>query len=94
MQENYFFKLSKYQKQIEDLVLNNDTFIQPPNRRNEVIGWVKNGLRDFSISRVNVDWGVRIQKDPAHTVYVWFDALNGKNPDLFEIYFILAGRSF
>ncbi|GMH38713.1 hypothetical protein BSKO_06597 [Bryopsis sp. KO-2023] len=82
-EENYFFRLSKYQKEIGELVINNDKFIQPASRRNEVAGWVKDGLRDFSISRVNVDWGVRIREDPKHTVYVWFDALTGYLSGLF-----------
>lgn len=51
--------------------------MQPPSRRNEVLGWVKEGVRDFSISRSNVDWGIRMPQDAEHTVYVWFDALNG-----------------
>ena len=51
--------------------------MQPPARRNEVLGWVKEGLRDFSISRAAVSWGISIPQDPAQTVYVWFDALLG-----------------
>ena len=52
-------------------------FVQPAARRNEVLGWVKEGLRDFSISRAAVAWGIPIPQDPAQTVYVWFDALLG-----------------
>ena len=59
-------------------------FVQPAARRNEVLGWVKEGLRDFSISRAAVAWGIPIPQDPAQTVYVWFDALlgymSGENP--------------
>lgn len=50
---------------------------QPTSRRNEVLGWVKEGVRDFSISRSAVSWGIPMAQDPEHTVYVWFDALNG-----------------
>ena len=46
-------------------------------RRNEVLGWVKEGARDFSISRAAVEWGIPISRDPKQTVYVWFDALTG-----------------
>ena len=52
-------------------------FVQPESRRNEVLGWVRSGVRDFSISRAAVDWGIPIPRDPKQTVYVWFDALNG-----------------
>lgn len=52
-------------------------FVQPAARRNEVLGWVKSGLRDFSISRAAVAWGIPIPRDPSQTVYVWFDALLG-----------------
>eukprot|EP00884_Botryococcus_braunii_P015757 jgi/Botrbrau1/2865/Bobra.0036s0010.1 len=76
-EENYFFALSKYQKQIEDLLEKEAGFVQPAARRNEVLGWVKSGLRDFSISRAAVAWGIPIPRDPSQTVYVWFDALLG-----------------
>lgn len=52
-------------------------FVQPASRRNEVLGWVQEGLRDFSISRAAVSWGIPIPRDPSQTVYVWFDALLG-----------------
>ncbi len=51
--------------------------MQPAARRNEVLGWVRSGLRDFSISRAAVSWGIPIPRDPSQTVYVWFDALFG-----------------
>jgi len=73
---NYFFRLSKYQRQIEELIAETD-FVQPLSRRNEVLQWVKEGLRDFSISRAAVEWGIPIPRDPKQTVYVWFDALTG-----------------
>lgn len=76
-EENYFFALSKYQAQLETLLTDHPGFVSPEARRNEVMGWVKEGLRDFSISRAAVAWGIPIPRDPAQTVYVWFDALNG-----------------
>ena len=75
-EENLFFKLSKYQSQIEDLV-NNPSFIEPKERRNEIINFVKRGLQDFSISRTNVSWGISVPDTENHTFYVWFDALLG-----------------
>ncbi|KAL4424484.1 hypothetical protein ABPG77_006793 [Micractinium sp. CCAP 211/92] len=75
-EENYFFALSKYQAQLEELCSSPD-FVQPESRRNEVLGWVKQGVRDFSISRAAVEWGIPVPRDPKQTVYVWFDALNG-----------------
>lgn len=76
-EENYFFRLSKYQKELEDLVIQRSNFVEPSYRRNEVAEWVKEGARDFSISRSAVKWGIPLPQDPGHTVYVWFDALNG-----------------
>lgn len=76
-EENYFFRLSKYQGALEKLYSENPDFIQPESRRNEVINFVKQGLQDFSISRINLDWGFPIPSDPRHTIYVWFDALLG-----------------
>ncbi len=72
---NYFFKLSRYQAQLEALYAEQPQFIQPSSRRNEVLNFVKQGLRDFSISRVQVSWGIPMPIDPDHTIYVWFDAL-------------------
>lgn len=77
-EKNYFFALSKYQKDVEKLLeSDNGYFVAPDSRRNEVLGWVKEGLRDFSISRAAVSWGIPVPKDPEQTVYVWFDALLG-----------------
>lgn len=83
-EENYFFKLSKYQQQLETLYQENPEFIQPETRRNEVLSFVSQGLKDFSISRVNLDWGFPIPTDPKHTIYVWFDALLGYITPLLE----------
>lgn len=76
-EDNFFFALSKYQKSLEGLLSSNSKFVQPNFRLNEVIGWVKDGLRDFSISRAAVDWGIPVPTDNKQTIYVWFDALLG-----------------
>ncbi len=75
-EENLFFRLSKYQSQIEDLI-KDPSFIQPKERRNEIINFVSKGLKDFSISRTNVSWGIPVPDTKSHTFYVWFDALLG-----------------
>jgi methionyl-tRNA synthetase len=74
-EDNYFFKLSAYQDRLLELFEANPQFIQPDTRRNEVLSFVKSGLRDLSISRSNVKWGIPLPFDDSHTVYVWFDAL-------------------
>jgi methionyl-tRNA synthetase len=76
-ESNYFFRLSKYQQQLEALYAERPDFILPNSRRNEVLKFVAQGLQDFSISRVNVDWGIPLPTDPQQTIYVWFDALLG-----------------
>ncbi|XP_068331291.1 methionine--tRNA ligase, chloroplastic/mitochondrial-like [Pyrus communis] len=76
-EDNYFFALSKYQKSLEETLATKPNFVQPSFRLNEVQGWVKNGLRDFSISRALVDWGIPVPNDSKQTIYVWFDALLG-----------------
>ncbi len=77
-EENYFFKLTKYQKQLEDLIESNELKIIPENRKNEVLTFVKQGLEDFSISRSNRrarGVGVPVPGDNSQKIYVWFDAL-------------------
>jgi methionyl-tRNA synthetase len=76
-EENYFFRLSNYQAKLEALYRDQVDFIQPESRRNEVLNFVSQGLRDFSISRINLDWGFPVPNDAKHTLYVWFDALLG-----------------
>lgn len=76
-EQNYFFRLSRYQEALEQLYAERPEFIQPETRRNEVLNFVKQGLQDFSISRINLDWGFPVPTDPDHTLYVWFDALLG-----------------
>ena len=67
----------RYQKQIEQLLAENPGFIRPESRRNEVLGWVKSGLQDFSLSRAKVEWGIKVPWDPSQTIYVWTEALMG-----------------
>ncbi len=77
-QENYFFALSKYQNKLEKYIADNPEFISPDYRRNEVLGWIKEGLRDFPISRVGLEWGIPVPGDSkGQKIYVWFDALLG-----------------
>lgn len=61
-EENYFFKLTNYQRQLEEFLDSNPGFLEPASRRNEVLSWVKGGVRDFSISRANVSWGIPLPK--------------------------------
>lgn len=72
---SYFFKLSEYEDKLLELYENEPDFIAPASRRNEVISFVKGGLRDLSISRTSFKWGVPVPNDPDHVMYVWIDAL-------------------
>jgi methionyl-tRNA synthetase len=74
-EENYFFKLSRYQQPLLDWYQAHPDFVQPEIRRNEALGFIRQGLKDFSISRTSINWGVPIPWDPRHVTYVWFDAL-------------------
>ena len=74
-EENYFFALSKYERPLLDLYAQQPDFVVPAQRRNEVVGLLRQGLKDFSISRATVDWGIPLPNDPEQVVYVWFDAL-------------------
>jgi methionyl-tRNA synthetase len=74
-EKSYFFKLSAYQDRLLALYESQPDFIGPDSRRNEVISFVKGGLRDLSISRTTFDWGVKVPDDPEHVMYVWVDAL-------------------
>jgi methionyl-tRNA synthetase len=73
-EENYFFKLSAFQDKLLELYANPE-FIRPDTRRNEVISFVRSGLRDLSISRSTFSWGIPVPDDPKHVIYVWLDAL-------------------
>ena len=74
-EENYFFKLSEFQDRLLKFYEDNPDFIRPESRRNEVISFVKGGLKDLSISRTTLKWGIPLPNDPEHVFYVWFDAL-------------------
>jgi methionyl-tRNA synthetase len=74
-EENYFFRLSKYQDQLLKLFRDRPDFLQPEYRRAEVVNFIQSGLKDFSISRSTFTWGVPLPFDSKHVVYVWFDAL-------------------
>ena len=74
-EESYFFKLSAFQDRLLALYAQNSTFVTPRERLNEVISFVKSGLKDLSISRASVRWGIPVPKDSEHTIYVWLDAL-------------------
>ncbi len=75
-EENYYFKLSAFQDRLLDLYLNQPDFIQPEARRNEVLTFVRQGLKDLSISRTTIKWGVPVPGEEKHVFYVWFDALS------------------
>ncbi|HJW96609.1 MAG TPA: class I tRNA ligase family protein, partial [archaeon] len=74
-EESYFFRLSKYQKPLLEFYKSNPDFISPKNRRQEIINRVESGLKDLSITRETVKWGIPYPGDPKHTLYVWIDAL-------------------
>ena len=74
-EENYFFKLSAMQEPLLKLFTDNPEFIHPETRRNEVMAFVRGGLRDLSISRTTFKWGIPVPDDPEHVIYVWLDAL-------------------
>ncbi|MGA7379740.1 MAG: methionine--tRNA ligase [Terriglobales bacterium] len=75
-EENYFFKLSAFQERLLDLYEGQPDFIRPETRRNEVISFVRSGLRDLSVSRSTFSWGIPVPDDPKHVIYVWMDALS------------------
>jgi len=74
-EENYFFKLSAFQDKLIKLYTEQPDFIRPETRRNEVMSFVRSGLRDLSISRSTFAWGIPVPDDPKHVIYVWLDAL-------------------
>jgi methionyl-tRNA synthetase len=75
-EDNYFFKLSAFQNVLLDFYKKNPDFIQPEARRNEVRAFVEGGLRDLSITRTSIRWGIPVPGEEPHVFYVWFDALN------------------
>ena len=75
-EESYFFKLSKYQKQLEEYIESHPDFIQPESRKNEMMNnFIKPGLQDLCVSRTAFSWGIPVDFNPKHVVYVWLDAL-------------------
>jgi methionyl-tRNA synthetase len=74
-EESYFFRLSRYQDRLLDHYRSNPDFVSPEIRRNEMTAFVSAGLRDLSVSRTSFKWGIPVPDDPAHVMYVWFDAL-------------------
>ena len=74
-EENYFFKLSRYEDRLLEHYAEHPEAVQPDTRRNEVLGLIRGGLNDFSISRTSISWGVPLPWDPKHVAYVWADAL-------------------
>jgi methionyl-tRNA synthetase len=74
-EENYFFMLSRYEQRLIDWIKDNPNCIQPESRKNEVLGFIRTGLEDISISRSSFSWGVPLPWDPKHVAWVWFDAL-------------------
>ncbi|WP_298941811.1 methionine--tRNA ligase [uncultured Microbacterium sp.] len=74
-EKNYFFKLSEFAEPLLELYKNEPDFVRPESARNEVVSFVKSGLKDLSISRSAFDWGIRVPWDDSHVIYVWVDAL-------------------
>jgi len=74
-EESYFFKLSKWQKPLLKFYSDNPNFILPDSRKNEVINFVKSGLKDLSVSRKSFSWGINVPSNKDHVIYVWLDAL-------------------
>ena len=74
-EESYFFRLSKWEKPLLEFYEKNPDFISPESRKNEVISFVKSGLKDLSVSRKSFSWGIKVPNDNEHVIYVWLDAL-------------------
>ena len=74
-EESYFFRLSKWEKPLLEFYNKNPNFISPESRKNEVISFVKSGLKDLSVSRKSFSWGIKVPNNDEHIIYVWLDAL-------------------
>ena len=74
-EESYFFKLSNWQDKLLDYFEKNPNFVMPKSRKNEVVNFIKKGLKDLSISRTSFSWGIKVPKNDKHVIYVWLDAL-------------------
>jgi len=87
VEQNYFFRLSKYQDVLLDHFKKNPTFVEPKERYNEIFNFIKSGLQNISVTRETQKWGIPAPNDPKQIIYVWFDALinyisgSGFNPD-------------
>ena len=75
-EENYFFRLSAYSAWLQGEIESNRLRIEPAGRRNEVLSVIRQGLKDFSVSRARVKWGIPVPEEPSHVFYVWMDALS------------------
>jgi len=75
-EEAYFFKIGNYADRLLQYYEDHPDFIQPENRKNEMIAFIKQGLQDTCVSRTSVKWGIPVDFDPSHTIYVWIDALS------------------
>ena len=75
MKSSYFFRLSKWEKPLLEFYEKNPNFISPSSRKNEIISFVKSGLKDLSISRKSFSWGIKVPNNKDHVIYVWLDAL-------------------
>jgi methionyl-tRNA synthetase len=75
-EETYFFKLSKYEKPLLKFYEENPDFLAPKMRSAEILRFVESGLKDISVSRTKVSWGIKVKSNPKHIIYVWFDALH------------------
>jgi len=93
-EESYFFRMSNYQDKLLNHIEKNPDFIQPKARKNEMLSFIKEGLRDLSVSRTSFHWGVPVPDNPDHVIYVWIDALTNylsgagylSDPDKFNRY--------
>lgn len=74
-EDTYFFAISKYQDKLLEHIKNNPDFILPKSRRNEIVNFIEQGLKDLNVSRSNFTWGISVPFDSKHVIYVWFDAL-------------------
>jgi len=74
-EESYFFRLSAFEERLRELYASRPDFVTPAVRRNEIVSFLEGGLQDLSVSRTSFTWGIPVPDDPAHVMYVWFDAL-------------------
>jgi methionyl-tRNA synthetase len=75
-EQNFFFRLSAYEDWLRKMISSDRLLIRPESRRNEILGVIKQGLKDFSVSRARVKWGIPVPEEPDHVLYVWIDALS------------------